>query len=73
MVSEIKVKDTVLTSKKSDIDSAIEAVYEVVDDLKGSCKICLIEEDDEENFFVSPCSCKGSCLIVHINCLKKWI
>jgi len=32
-----------------------------------------MEEEQEDNFFVSPCSCKGSCSIVHINCLKKWI
>jgi FHA domain/RING-variant domain len=28
---------------------------------------------DEEDFFVSPCNCKGSCEFVHIQCLKQWI
>lgn len=48
-------------------------VYELNEALQGQCKICLMEEEQEDNFFVSPCSCKGSCSIVHINCLKKWI
>jgi E3 ubiquitin-protein ligase DOA10 len=48
-------------------------VYELNERLEGQCKICLAEEEQEDNFFVSPCSCKGSCSIVHINCLKRWI
>jgi E3 ubiquitin-protein ligase DOA10 len=73
MVSEMKTQTGTLTSHKSDLDTAVDTVYEVHEELKGLCKICLVEEDDPDNFFVSPCSCKGSCSIVHLNCLKKWI
>lgn len=41
------------------------------------CRICLEEEvkddNDPENAFVSPCSCKGSSKYVHLGCLKNWI
>lgn len=54
-------------------DHHSETIYEVPGILTGQCKICLREDEDDEDFFVSPCSCKGSCSIVHINCLKRWI
>lgn len=45
MVSEMKTQGDTLTSHKSDLDSAVETVYEVNTELKGLCKICLVEED----------------------------
>lgn len=42
--------------------------------LEGMCKICTEDKEEPEgNFFISPCNCKGSCSVVHINCLKKWV
>ena len=37
------------------------------------CKICYMEEDDEENPLVRPCTCSGSLKYIHLNCLKHWI
>ena len=37
------------------------------------CRICYIEEEDEENPIVQPCHCSGSCKYIHIKCLKQWI
>jgi E3 ubiquitin-protein ligase DOA10 len=40
---------------------------------KRTCKICLGDQESEEDFFVSPCKCKGTCEFVHYYCLKKWV
>ncbi|EGR29443.1 hypothetical protein IMG5_155500 [Ichthyophthirius multifiliis] len=37
------------------------------------CKICLSDDQSEENFLINPCNCKGSCEFVHFECLKGWI
>jgi len=42
----------------------------IVTEEKKSCKICLLDESSEENFFISPCQCRGSCEYVHFLCLK---
>jgi hypothetical protein len=39
----------------------------------GVCKFCLCDERDNSDLLISPCSCKGSCAQVHINCLKQWL
>jgi hypothetical protein len=39
---------------------------------KGSCKICLCEESSPKNPLIAPCSCKGSCAFVHVECLRSW-
>ncbi|EGR30629.1 protein kinase domain protein [Ichthyophthirius multifiliis] len=39
-----------------------------------TCRICLSEEEQsEENPFINPCSCKGSCEYMHVSCIKLWI
>lgn len=35
------------------------------------CRICF-EEEDENNIFISPCSCNGSSKYIHKSCLNKW-
>ena len=40
---------------------------------KKQCKICLMDNETEEDFFVSPCNCKGTCQYVHFQCLKQWV
>ncbi|KRX04576.1 SMAD/FHA domain [Pseudocohnilembus persalinus] len=37
------------------------------------CRICYFEDNQEDNFLISPCSCKGSCEFVHYQCLKTWV
>ena len=34
------------------------------------CKICLESSCESDDFFVSPCSCKGSLQYIHYKCLK---
>ena len=40
---------------------------------KKICRICYMEEDDEENPLLQPCICSGSMKYIHLNCLKHWI
>ena len=35
------------------------------------CRICF-EEEDEDNIFLSPCSCNGYSKYIHKSCLNKW-
>lgn len=39
------------------------------------CRICLSDREDDSvrNPFVSPCYCKGTMSLVHINCLRMWL
>eukprot|EP00041_Stephanoeca_diplocostata_P024399 m.617258 g.617258 ORF g.617258 m.617258 type:complete len:311 (+) comp22518_c0_seq8:153-1085(+) len=37
------------------------------------CRICYGEDDGEENgVLFRPCLCRGSCGVVHVNCLDEW-
>ena len=35
--------------------------YKIQGKMSGSCKICLCEEDSEEDPLINPCNCKGRC------------
>ena len=50
-----------------------EGVFVAHEEIKGTCKFCLCDESTEENYLISPCKCKGSCEMVHVDCLKMWI
>jgi hypothetical protein len=37
------------------------------------CRICLLEDAEDDDPFVAPCQCKGSIEYVHLACLRYWI
>ena len=37
------------------------------------CRICYMEESEEDNPLVHPCICSGSMKYIHLKCLKHWI
>ncbi len=39
----------------------------------GVCRICLGEEDEQDNPMISPCLCAGSMKLIHIDCLREWL
>ena len=43
--------------------------------LKASkmCRICLYENCEPNDHFLSPCSCSGTMKHIHIRCLQKWL
>jgi E3 ubiquitin-protein ligase DOA10 len=38
-----------------------------------ACRICLDEEEDETNPFITPCKCMGSMKFIHLKCLRNWL
>ena len=40
---------------------------------EGECRICLSSEQTSKNCILNPCFCKGTCGLVHIDCLRKWL
>lgn len=39
----------------------------------NTCRICLLEEIDEDDPLINPCKCQGSVGFIHIECLKRWL
>jgi len=37
------------------------------------CRICLSDGFENDNPFISPCSCSGSLKFIHFKCLQTWI
>ena len=37
------------------------------------CRICFLEEEDQNDPLISPCKCSGSMEFVHLNCLRHWL
>ena len=40
---------------------------------KRTCPICYIEEEDDSNPLIQPCSCSGSMRYIHLKCLRHWL
>jgi hypothetical protein len=40
---------------------------------KIACRICLCDEEDEENPLIRPCSCSGTMQSIHLICLRTWL
>lgn len=39
----------------------------------GLCRICLSEEENDDNPLIAPCKCSGTMKYIHIDCLKNWL
>lgn len=37
------------------------------------CRICLMEDNEEDNPLINPCNCIGSVRFIHILCLRRWL
>ena len=40
---------------------------------KKICRICLCEEESEDDPVIAVCLCKGSSGDIHLNCLQMWL
>mmetsp|Transcript_10133 Transcript_10133/g.7604 ORF Transcript_10133/g.7604 Transcript_10133/m.7604 type:complete len:240 (+) Transcript_10133:916-1635(+) len=38
-----------------------------------ACRICLEEEEEGTNPFITPCKCTGSMRYIHLLCLRNWL
>jgi RING-variant domain/FHA domain len=81
-----KVAKTMIQSKKiysGGIGSALRAKVEAEKPLtvrkletereQFACRICLNDENTEENPLITPCNCAGSMGWIHLECLQKWL
>jgi hypothetical protein len=60
-------------SEESERSQSSKNVYYQRMEAEGSCRICLSEEGNPNDFLVAPCGCRGSCAAVHFQCLRKWV
>jgi len=37
------------------------------------CRICLGEDNEDDNPMIEPCKCAGSMSSIHIDCLRTWL
>ena len=37
------------------------------------CRICLSEEQSDDNLLISPCDCSGTVKYIHVVCLQEWL
>ena len=42
------------------------------EDQGTNCRVCLMDDNDENNPLVKPCKCSGSMGLIHVECLQKW-
>lgn len=60
-------------SVESMLAKELNHVMHMERDVEGVCRICLTDDQSEDNFLVAPCLCKGSCEMTHLSCLKLWL
>ncbi|KAL4439591.1 hypothetical protein ABPG74_003993 [Tetrahymena malaccensis] len=39
----------------------------------NTCRICLGDNDEPDNPFITPCKCDGTMKCIHIKCLQQWL
>lgn len=43
------------------------------DRLQKVCRICLGDEEDQDNDLICPCKCSGTMQYIHNECLREWL
>ena len=49
-----------------------EMVQQVIQESGKCCRICLEDEEESGNPFITPCKCTGSMKFIHLKCLREW-
>ena len=65
-LSSANLLDTTMISDEVDLDPAPRKS-------QCTCRICLSEEEREDNLLISPCKCDGSVKYIHMRCLQEWM
>lgn len=59
-----------LVKFKVDASAPIELETQII---LNSCRICLLDDNDDLNPLISPCFCTGTMGVVHVRCLQRWL
>jgi len=65
---QFKKKGAVLTGTEKAQNDAEKSQSQLL-----NCRICLAEDAENDNPFISPCHCAGTMKLVHIKCLQHWL
>ena len=64
-----KIKPIIMEKKSKKENN----IFTKIEKKNSICRICYMEEEDEENPLLQPCICSGSMKFIHWSCLKHWI
>ena len=64
-----KIKPIIMTKNSKKENN----IFTKLEKKNNICRICYMEEEDEENPLLQPCICSGSMKFIHLSCLKHWI
>ncbi|OMJ71568.1 hypothetical protein SteCoe_30187 [Stentor coeruleus] len=59
-----------LVKSKTDLSVPIHLETQII---SNSCRICLLDDNDDLNPLISPCFCTGTMGVIHIGCLQRWL
>jgi hypothetical protein len=64
-----------IDAKKDGKDLVDPKQGKAVDNASSSkvCRICLGDDDDNDNPLIEPCKCAGTMSSIHIECLQNWL
>ena len=69
MTAILKRKQKLIASKQ---DSDFTKVPKKENNESNSCRICLGDENTDEDPLLEPCKCSGTMKYIHAECLKNW-
>ena len=64
-----KIKPIIMTKNSKKENN----IFTKIEKKNNICRICYMEEEDDENPLLQPCICSGSMKFIHLSCLKHWI
>ena len=68
------ISSSATSNSNANISNSKKSLKKQISKVKNKiCRICYMEEENEENPLVQPCICSGSMKYIHFNCLKHWI
>lgn len=84
-VREVKVDEKLKKSKNEKSNKSSKEILEINNEETKKinvkkkrknmpiCRICLMEDNEEDNPLINPCNCIGSVRFIHILCLRRWL
>lgn len=61
-----------LHNKANEANNELEKSSKLKKGVLPACRICLMDDNTNDNPLISPCTCIGSVRFVHLLCLRQW-